>query len=353
VRIFCTKGAILVEITEEQFPLEREIAKMERMSIRDISIILKEEESKQQNYKQHEISTQAYKLFSEGKRPVEVAVALSLREPEATKLYREYWKLKRLYILNSIYKETNGKLGPFLKIYKQLVMKRRMTIEQVVNTVDIAANKLPYMESLYGQVKDQVDKMQRTRQGLSNDIEAYRYKISVLDKNAFSSEQYCKRIEQQVQELTAQKNSLEKWIANILNNDKVKQTIKENVKAALSENKQLIPVAFTALLQTLTSDPQMIQIIYKILTANDREQHEDNAIKYLESNKDSILDLAEKNYENLIEVLTNNIMNTAAASSLSNSSLSPKFNFGTWNQSDTYTIEDPESFRNSKGDIAD
>jgi hypothetical protein len=44
----------------------------------------------------------------------------------------------------------------------------------------------------------------------------------------------------------------------------------------------------------------MINIIYKILTANDGEQHKDNnnnynAIKYLESNKDNLLDLAEKN----------------------------------------------------------
>jgi hypothetical protein len=65
----------------------------------------------------------------------------------------EYCKLKRLYILNSIYRETNGKLGPFLKIYKQLIKERGMSIEQVANAVDIAANKLPYMESLYKQLK--------------------------------------------------------------------------------------------------------------------------------------------------------------------------------------------------------
>ena len=59
----------------------------------------------------------------------------------------------------------------------------------------------------------------------------------------------------------------------------------------------------------------MINIIYKIPTANDSEQHKDinndNAIKHLESNKDSILDLAEKNYENLITVLTNNVIDSA------------------------------------------
>ena len=40
-------------------------------------------------------------------------------------------------------------------------------------------------------------------------------------------------------------------------------SLPNSVKAVLSENKQVISVAFTALIQTLTSDPQMINIIYK------------------------------------------------------------------------------------------
>ena len=64
-----------------------------------------------------------------------------------------------------------------------------MSIEQAVDGVEIATNKLPYIESLYGQVKDEVDNMQQTRQRLSNDIHALEYKLSILDKTAFSSEQ--------------------------------------------------------------------------------------------------------------------------------------------------------------------
>jgi hypothetical protein len=47
-----------------------------------------------------------------------------------------------------------------------------MSIEQVIDVVEIAIDKLPYMESLYEQVKEQVENMQRTRQGLVNDIQA-------------------------------------------------------------------------------------------------------------------------------------------------------------------------------------
>src|SRR5829696_1155114 len=213
-----------------------EIAQIEKISPRDIHAIIKEEEARRQEYKdqqqQDETSSKAYDLFSKGNTPVEVAISLNLRQPEATKLYREYWRLKRLYILNSIYKETNGKLGPFLKLY-QLMKEKGMSIDQVVNAVEIAIHKLPHMDSLYEQVKDQVDKMQRTRQILANDIAGLERKISILDKTAFSSEQERMRTEQRVQGLTDKKDKLEKLIANILNGEgysMIKQIVKENVK---------------------------------------------------------------------------------------------------------------------------
>jgi hypothetical protein len=159
-----------------------EIAQIEHVSSRDIHAIIKEEQARQQKHKQQEISTQAYQLFSEGKTPVEVAIILNLPASKVSKLYREYWHLIGLHHLNIIYKETNGKIWIVLKLYKELIRKRRMSIEQVVNAVDTDINRLPYMESLYGQAKDQVDKMQRTRQGLENDIEDRKNKISLIEK---------------------------------------------------------------------------------------------------------------------------------------------------------------------------
>jgi hypothetical protein len=110
--------------------------------------------------------------LSEGKTTIEVAIILNLPASKVSKLYREYWKLSGLDKLNLIYKETNGKIWIVLKLYKELIKKRRMNIEQVVNAVDTAIHKLPYMESLYRQIKDEVNKLQYTRQSLVNDIEA-------------------------------------------------------------------------------------------------------------------------------------------------------------------------------------
>ena len=162
----------VIDLYFNQHKTYPEIAQIERISPRDIHIIIKEEESKQQKDKQYEISSKAYKLFSEGKESVQVAIALNLREPQATKLFMEYCRLRRLHSLNSIYKETNGNLGPFLKLYKQLVKQKGMSIEQVVNVIDTAVNRLPHMESLYIQAKDETQNMQNTRQHMLNDIEA-------------------------------------------------------------------------------------------------------------------------------------------------------------------------------------
>ena len=59
-----------------------ESAHLERISLHDIHAVIKEEVAKRQNYEhqqqQEELSSKAYKLFSEKKGPVEVTVALNL-----------------------------------------------------------------------------------------------------------------------------------------------------------------------------------------------------------------------------------------------------------------------------------
>jgi hypothetical protein len=114
-----------------------------------------------------------------------------------------------------------------------------------------------------------------------------------------------------------------------------------------------------ALIQTIKADPQMVKLIHNIPGANDGEQYKDNnynIINYLELNKDRILNLGKKNHENLVEELTNNAIDTAATYSNSKLSL-PSSSSSTFftppDQSDNYRKEESESFRHSKGDIAD
>ena len=109
----------------------RDIAKELRMSLRDISSILRKNQvshglpfpiidNNNNNKSPNQKSTQAYKLYSEGKKPVEVAIELGLSEKEVTRYYTEYWRLTHLYKLHSISKEVKGDLSPILKLYRLL-----------------------------------------------------------------------------------------------------------------------------------------------------------------------------------------------------------------------------------------
>jgi hypothetical protein len=90
----------------------------------------------------------------------------------------------------------------------------------------------------------------------------------------------------------------------------------------------------------------MVNLIYNICAGNDSKQYKDSdndIINYLELNKTRILDLAEKDYENFVEALTNNAVSSAASSSDAKLSLPSSSTFlDPYNQSDKYRIEDSE-----------
>jgi transposase len=128
-----------------------EIIKELRVSPNYVSAILKKEEEKNNSIvtnKQQQspsLATRAYELFSNGKTPLQVAIALNIRQSEAAKYYREYWKLKQLHNLNMVYEEVKGDIEPFLKLYK-LAKAKGMGVKQVVTLLQIANNDLPEIQ---------------------------------------------------------------------------------------------------------------------------------------------------------------------------------------------------------------
>jgi transposase len=100
----------------------RDIAKDLRISFRDIGSILKkasgEKEEKRDIKESLSPSVQAYRLFSKGKTPIDVAITLNLSEAETTKYYEEYWDLNQMHELRMVYDEIGGDILHFLKLYR-------------------------------------------------------------------------------------------------------------------------------------------------------------------------------------------------------------------------------------------
>ena len=65
----------------------------------------------------------AYKLFSEGKTVLQVAIALNLRDHEVTTLYTEYCNLSGLDSLCAVYREVKGDIWPFVNLHKSKVFR--------------------------------------------------------------------------------------------------------------------------------------------------------------------------------------------------------------------------------------
>jgi 5'-3' exonuclease len=99
----------------------KEISKLLHMSFTDIAKILKdsdkEKESEQQRTRQEFLSSQAYTLFSEGKKLPDVAIELGLREKETSKLFSEFLRLKGQQELYGIYLDEKYYLRSLLKLH--------------------------------------------------------------------------------------------------------------------------------------------------------------------------------------------------------------------------------------------
>ena len=116
------------------------------------------------------LSSKAYKLFSKGKTNVEVVIKLDVPQAQVTQFRLEYCKLQDLDNFESLYRMTNGNVDRLLALYRELVIKRKISFERIANLVDIALKRLPNVETLFEQAKWAADRQQERLDYLENRI---------------------------------------------------------------------------------------------------------------------------------------------------------------------------------------
>jgi cell division protein FtsB len=141
----------------------------------------------------NEKATKAYKLFSEGKKPVEVAIQLYLSEKEATRYYTEYWKLEHLYSLYHFYQESKGNLSYILKLCA-LAKRHGITadnIEWFVNMVDIGTYKIPDLQKQYAKLQDEVQVIDHQKVVSKAELHNLNNQISILRRTMYQLSATC------------------------------------------------------------------------------------------------------------------------------------------------------------------
>ena len=154
----------------------REIAKIEKMSLRDIGEIINNARNEKERQEHKSLAVQAYDKFSKGKTPLQVAIDLNIGERQATQYYAEYLKLIGLEDITNIYLEFKGDVSYFVSLCKA-AEAAKMGVSQVVEVLKIANNYLPGVQHSYELLRKRNNTMEsnlRTAakefQNLSNQI---------------------------------------------------------------------------------------------------------------------------------------------------------------------------------------
>jgi len=95
----------------------RQIAKIVKMSVRDIGEIVNKAKQEKERQEHKSVQVQAYEHFSKGKTPLEVAIILNIGEAQATTYYWQYLKLVQLDDITEIYQELGSGIWDFVKLF--------------------------------------------------------------------------------------------------------------------------------------------------------------------------------------------------------------------------------------------
>ena len=316
----------VIDLYHNQEKTTREIAEIERISLHDISAILKEEEARRQKNKDQEQSSKAYKLFSKGKTPVEVATTLNLREPEVTKLFREYLKLQgsnKLILICDEIGEDN--IEDFVEFYNS-VKERGMDRMDMVKALAIADKDLPYLEEKCELLKIENNDLESKKQQLNNELHTLNDKIASSRELLKSYTSSCEHKRQEEESLNNEISRLEALVTRFKSNNE--EYLK--IKSTLTDGKVLLHKAIFSIIETLrnennTTKNHLISFLareaitvsryrdYKYVSLTSTSSSGEHKLaQYIEDYKDTILEEAEKFYNRMIKDLTDTIIDNTA-----------------------------------------
>jgi hypothetical protein len=233
----------------------RKIAKEARVSLRDIKGILDKANGVQSLSK----SSQAYRMFSEGKSPTDVAIALDMREHEVTQLYKESWTLKQLYDLNSIYLETRGDLGSFVKLY-ELSKAANLNGEHVVRILRLADDDLLRLEGRYYNLKSEIKSLEEKKENLIRIMQDYDDQVKALGKSFDNYCGLCQEEEVKLGDLQRKRLKAEALVNHFENNnvgyEKIRKVVEHKVHSTLSNAELLLKFAVSSVIHSIRNNPE-------------------------------------------------------------------------------------------------
>jgi hypothetical protein len=131
----------------------REIAATAHLSFSGIGSIIRKTDGREsedgiadnKDVKNKSRETKALWLFSNGKKPIEVAIELDLTATEVHDIQEEYWALNDLHELTLVYNDVKAFLPSFLKLFHCLKKSKMLSEKQISNILKYIGDDLPQL----------------------------------------------------------------------------------------------------------------------------------------------------------------------------------------------------------------
>ena len=142
-------------------PIEKEYERKKRLQT-------KKEENNQQltTTKKPSISSQAFKLFKEGKKPTDVAIELVISYKQVSKFWWQFLKLEKKFDCYEFYEILQYDLPSFLSISS--FMKRNNVSGRDILNVLRTANDVITLNQTYSNLKTEIRSLEHKRMYYSN-----------------------------------------------------------------------------------------------------------------------------------------------------------------------------------------
>jgi transposase len=215
----------------------REIVKELRVSPNYVNAVIKKHEEEENaaavskiKHEQQENKTfkevASFKLFSEGKNTLEVAIDLKLSEEEVTQFYNGFLKLKGLYKFSIIYEKHTHHILHLLKLCEE-AEKEGISIEQLVKLAKLADENNPVglsqleklrqwhlselggMETERRQMETELHRMKAEKEKYENVLFLLKSEISTLKDQREDYRESCERERLELEKLKKEKESIE------------------------------------------------------------------------------------------------------------------------------------------------
>ena len=231
------KARRIIDLYYNQGKTYHEIVKELKVSPNFVNAVLKKHEEEENaaavtkiKHEQQENKTSkevaSFKLFSEGKNTIEVAIELKLSEEEVTQFYKGFLKLKGLYKFSIIYEKYIHHIPRLLKLCTE-AEEEGVDIEQLLKLSELAADNNPVglsqleklrqwhlselreMEKERSEMETQLHRMKAENEKYENILFVLKSEISTIKDQRENYRKSCERERQELEKLKKEKESID------------------------------------------------------------------------------------------------------------------------------------------------